>query len=74
MVIGVTSAWFPSRKSTLHQTGGCVRVRDGQRRPGKSMGGQGRYFVLFFIANMVPLLANDTKKSPLVKAGFTDTG
>ncbi len=42
--IGTASAWFPSRRSTLHQRGACVRMRDGQRRSSRATGGNGRYF------------------------------
>ena len=41
--IGLTSAWLPSRKSTLHHTGGAVMVLPGQVRSGRSMGVNGRY-------------------------------
>ena len=30
--IGTASAWLPSRKSTLHQRGACVSVREGHWR------------------------------------------
>src|SRR5271170_4180313 len=42
--IGTASAWLPSRKSTLHQRGACVRTRLGHWRSGKLTGGNGRYF------------------------------
>src|SRR5476649_1863332 len=42
--IGTASAWLPSRKSTLHQRGACVSVRDGHWRSGNATGGNGRYF------------------------------
>src|SRR4051812_49632140 len=42
--IGTASAWLPSRRSTLHQMGAWVSVCAGQRRPGRSTGGKGRYF------------------------------
>ncbi len=42
--IGSISAWFPSRRSTLHHTGGRVMTCDGHVRSGKAMGAKGRYF------------------------------
>jgi len=36
--MGSISAWLPSRRSTLHQTGGSVMVRPGQARSGRSIG------------------------------------
>ena len=41
--MGSMSAWLPSRRSTLHQVGGAVRVRAGQVRSGRLMGANGRY-------------------------------
>src|SRR6185312_8750806 len=41
--IGSISAWLPSRRSTLHQVGGAVRVRPGQARSGRLIGANGRY-------------------------------
>jgi hypothetical protein len=43
--IGTASAWLPSRKSTLHQRGACVRTRLGHWRSGNATGGNGRYFL-----------------------------
>src|ERR1035437_5981353 len=43
--IGTASAWLPSRKSTLHQRGACVRTRLGHWRAGNVNGGNGRYFL-----------------------------
>src|SRR5271170_8452116 len=43
--IGTASAWLPSRKSTLHQRGACVSVREGHWRSGNATGGNGRYFL-----------------------------
>src|ERR1700733_5296777 len=42
--IGTASAWLPSRKSTLHHRGACVRTRPGHWRSGNATGGNGRYF------------------------------
>ncbi len=42
--IGSTRAWLPSRRSTEHQIGALVMVRDGQVRSGKLMGVKARYF------------------------------
>ena len=42
--IGSISDWLPSRRSTAHQIGAWVMVRDGHCRSGRSTGGQGRYF------------------------------
>jgi hypothetical protein len=41
--MGSTSAWLPSRRSTLHQIGARSIVRDGHVRPGKWTGWKGRY-------------------------------
>ena len=41
--IGSIRAWLPSRRSTAHQIGAWVMVRDGHWRSGKSIGGQGLY-------------------------------
>ena len=41
--IGSNSAWLPSRRSVDSQRGAWSRTRDGQRRSGRSMGGNGRY-------------------------------
>ena len=43
--MGTASAWLPSRRSTLHQMGGWVRTRLGQRRSGRVTGGNALYFV-----------------------------
>ncbi len=42
--IGSISAWLPSRRSTLHHTGGCVMTRDGQVRSWSAIGANGGYF------------------------------
>ncbi|CDD30634.1 unknown [Firmicutes bacterium CAG:94] len=42
--MGVTRAWLPSRKSTLHHTGAWVRVLPGQVRSARAMGWKGLYF------------------------------
>ena len=44
-LIGCASAWLPSRRSTLHQTGAEVRARFGHWRSGRSTCGKGRYLV-----------------------------
>src|SRR5882672_5314273 len=53
--IGTASAWLPSRKSTLHQRGACVRVSFGQRRSFNSTGGNGRYFLDGFLSMIISL-------------------
>ena len=42
--IGSISAWLPSRRSTLHHTGGAVITRDGHVRSDSAIGAKGRYF------------------------------
>ena len=42
--IGLTRAWLPSRRSTLHQMGAWVMTVPGQVRSGRSMGAKVRYF------------------------------
>ena len=42
--MGSISAWLPSRRSTLHQTGGFPMVRDGHWRSVRETGSKGRYF------------------------------
>ena len=42
-LMGWASAWLPSRRSTLHQIGGWLRVRLGHWRLGRETGGNGRY-------------------------------
>ena len=44
-LIGWARAWFPSRRSTLHQIGARVSVRSGHCRPGRGTGGKGAYLV-----------------------------
>src|SRR5277367_6410712 len=51
--IGTASAWLPSRKSTLHQRGACVRTRPGHWRSGNATGGNGRYFFDGFFCMVV---------------------
>src|SRR5487761_1652901 len=55
--IGSMSAWLPSRRSTLHQTGAAVIAASGQRRSGRSTGLKGRYFPfgIRFIVLGIPL-------------------
>ncbi len=55
--IGSISAWLPSRKSVDSQIGGRVIVCDGQRRSGRSIGGNGWYF-FDGSASMTVLVAN----------------
>src|SRR5262245_57851592 len=43
--IGTARAWLPSRRSTLHQIGACVRTRFGHWRSGNATGGNGRYLL-----------------------------
>ena len=43
-LIGWASAWLPSRRSTLHQTGARVSVLPGHWRSGRFTGGKGGYF------------------------------
>ena len=42
--MGLTKAWFPSRRSTLHQAGAFVSRFPGQVLSGRSMGRKGLYF------------------------------
>ena len=42
--IGSISAWLPSRRSTLHHSGGAVITLSGQVRALRSIGANGRYF------------------------------
>ena len=42
--IGSINAWLPSRRSTLHQTGGRVMTWFGQVRSANATGAKGRYF------------------------------
>src|SRR6185436_13430686 len=44
-LMGSNSAWLPSRKSVLHHTGTLLSLREGHCRLGRSMGGNGRYFL-----------------------------
>src|SRR4029077_13311193 len=41
--IGLTSAWFPSRRSVEHQIGAAVRTTSGQARSCRSTVSYGRY-------------------------------
>ncbi len=43
-LIGSTSAWLPSRKSTLHQIGAVSMTRDGHWRSASAIGVYERYF------------------------------
>ena len=40
-LMGWARAWLPSRRSTLHQMGACVRWRAGHWRFGRSISGKG---------------------------------
>ncbi len=42
--MGLTRAWLPSRRSTLHQTGALVMVFSGQVRSGRWIGSKALYF------------------------------
>ena len=48
MSIGSISAWLPSRRSTLHQTGGWVSTASGQVRSFRRTGAKGRYLLAGF--------------------------
>lgn len=63
--MGVTRAWFPSRRSTLHQMGGLVMVLSGQVRSGRLTPWKGMYF-LMGLCIMVSSLFSEAghKKSP----------
>jgi len=66
--IGISNAWLPSRKSTLHQRGALVRVRLGHWRSGKLTGGNGWYFWTFFM--WVMLLSSFSTLSGAIKKVF----
>src|SRR5215471_7689238 len=75
--IGFTSAWLPSRRSTLHQIGACAITRPGHCRSVSSTWGDGRYFETGIFA------ATSTPSSPLMyrylpghrdRAGARDVG
>src|SRR5258706_181803 len=48
--MGTARAWFPSRRSTLHQIGAFLRTRFGHRRFGNRTTGKGRYFENAFLS------------------------
>src|SRR3954447_11886515 len=54
--MGTAKAWFPSRRSTLHQMGGRVSVRFGQCRSGNWIGGKGRYLLDGFLIMLISVL------------------
>src|SRR5260370_35021004 len=58
--MGLTSAWLPSRRSTLHQVGACVMTRPGHWRSERSTCGAGRYFPIGIVG------AASTPSSPLM--------
>src|SRR6476661_7163798 len=72
--IGSINAWLPSRKSVDSQIGGRVIVCDGQRRSGRSIGGNGRYF-FDGSASMTVLVANasDVQQTPHPVSGGAGT-
>ena len=71
--IGSISAWLPSRRSTLHQTGGAVITRDGHCRSGKAIGANGRYLAdgSMFIGVSHALRRCMRKRSPGVPGNVT---
>src|SRR6185503_186154 len=72
--IGSISAWLPSRKSVDSQIGGRVIVCDGQRRSGRSIGGNGRYFFDGSASIMVLVAyASDVQQTPHPVSGGAGT-
>ena len=66
--IGSNSAWLPSRRSVLIQTGGAVMVRLGHWRSASWTAGKGVYLVAGFF-NMVVLPNRLTMTAMLRKTG-----
>src|SRR5215471_5856564 len=67
--IGTASAWLPSRRSTLHQRGACLRTRLGHLRFGKRIGENALYLADGFLSMFLVLLlltpaAMEVKKNP----------
>ena len=46
--MGSISAWLPSRRSTLHHSGGLLSTTSGQQRSGSGTGAKGRYLLAGF--------------------------
>ena len=64
--MGSISAWLPSRKSTLHQTGGLLMVASGQVRSVRRTGTKGRYLLAGFCNIDIGALFRDSRKFGLV--------
>ena len=67
--MGSNSAWLPSRRSVLHHTGTVVSWREGHWRFGRSMAGNGRYFLEGSLSMAVTRSDADTT-SPRWGGGF----
>src|SRR5258706_1043055 len=69
--IGSINAWLPSRRSTLHQTGGRVMTRFGQVRSANATGAKERYFCDGILI-MAALARRDCQDPPGVSGGLGD--
>ena len=68
MSMGSISAWLPSRRSTLHHTGGLVSTASGHVRSVRRMGAKGRYLLAgFFNIGMIGSLFGWVNQQPQKK-------
>ena len=75
--IGSISAWLPSRRSTLHQTGGLEMTWSGHVRSANATGAKGRYFwdgILFMVALALNVIKATAAGSSLAGLGYCVLG
>src|SRR5690606_29833707 len=71
MSMGSINAWLPSRRSTLHHTGGLESTASGHVRSVKRTGTKGRYLLAGFCNIDIGALFRDSRKFGLVPSNPT---